>query len=64
MKEGQISRSPALTFGNEVIMQLPLNWYENIDLLGFSLFSFQVPVNVFKEQAEDELKGEDSELCI
>ena len=35
--------------GNEVLMQLPLNWYENIDLLGLSLFSlFHInPVNGF-----------------
>ena len=54
--------------GNEVIMQLPLNWYENIDLLGFSLFSlFYInPVNGyygFEEKAEDELKGEDPPPC-
>ena len=35
--------------GNEVIMQLPLNWHENDDLLGFSLFFlFHInPVNGF-----------------
>ena len=51
--------------GNEVIMQLPLNWYENIDLLGFSLFSlFHInPVNGSEEKAEDELKGEDPPPC-
>ena len=40
--------------GNEVIMQLPLNWHENNDLLGFSLFSlFHInPVNGFEEKAE------------
>ena len=48
--------------GNEVIMQLPINWYENIDLLGLSLFSlFHInPVNGFEEKAEG---GEDPPHC-
>ena len=48
--------------GNEVIMHLPLNWYENIDLLGVSLFSlFHInPVNGFREKAEG---GEDLPPC-
>lgn len=45
--------------GNEVVIQLPLNWYEDNDLLGFSLFSFHVPVNGFEEKAE----GEDPSPC-
>ena len=48
--------------GNEVIMQLPLNWHENNDLLGFSLFSlFHInPGNGFEEKAEG---GEDPRPC-
>ena len=49
--------------GNEVTMKLPLNWYEDNDLLGSSLFSFHVPVDGFKEKAEDELKAENPPLC-
>ena len=43
-------------------MQLPLNWHENNDLLGFSLFFlFHInPVNGFEEKAEG---GEDPPPC-
>ena len=40
--------------GNEVIIQLPLNWYKDKDLLGFSLFYCHVLANRSKEKAEDE----------
>ena len=49
--------------GNEVIIELPLNWYEDNDLLGFYLFSFHIPVFGFEEKTRDELKGEDPPPC-
>ena len=49
--------------GNEVTIQLPLNWYQDNDLLGFSLFSFQIPIDGFEEKVADELKGKDPSPC-
>ena len=45
--------------GNEVTIQLPLNWYEDNDLLGFSLFSFHVPFNGLIEEKPEGEKGEE-----
>ncbi|KAL6316811.1 hypothetical protein AAG906_021111 [Vitis piasezkii] len=51
------------TVGNEITVELPMNWYEDIDFLGFALWTVYPPLTVtfvYLDSSVDDLLSSDS----